>query len=416
MTPLTEKKQSETTLGNPMEEKNMMTTDNTKPRVSKLGRYSRSTAYLALSTILLSAGGALADDLVVGDGITDPVVLPAFNPNAPLCSAPEGLTNVLALAQDNDRTAMLDLDHGLRLAAEDRGLEYRVAVANSDAAKIVEQTSQFLAQKVGALVSTPVDPAGQAFALQELIKSGAYVGNIVVPPATLFLNAPQYQTGQLVGEAAAEHIETVLGGEANVVIFTQDSVEFVRPRFTAMRDALADLPGVTIVADFEPRPPSKDGGFQAMNTILQANPEVDVVLGADTVVLGALAALEAAGNARPDQFLGGVDGDPEAVAAIQTEGSPYKASVALSFSVFGYAMGQYAADWLEGKSVPQAMDVLPFALTAENIPQYQADQENPASVWADPARRDVYLSMYGNICYDTRDQYVNFPWSSESEN
>ena len=30
-----------------------------------------------------------------------------------------------------------------------------------------------------------------------------------------------------------------------------------------------------------------------------------------------------------------------------------------------------------------------------------------------PARRDVYLRMYGNICYDTRDQYVNFPWSSE---
>ena len=23
--------------------------------------------------------------------------------------------------------------------------------------------------------------------------------------------------------------------------------------------------------------------------------------------------------------------------------------------------------------------------------------------------------MYGNICYDTRDQYINFPWSSETE-
>ena len=23
--------------------------------------------------------------------------------------------------------------------------------------------------------------------------------------------------------------------------------------------------------------------------------------------------------------------------------------------------------------------------------------------------------MYGNICYDTRDQYVNFPWSSEDK-
>ena len=28
-------------------------------------------------------------------------------------------------------------------------------------------------------------------------------------------------------------------------------------------------------------------------------------------------------------------------------------------------------------------------------------------------RGDAYLKMYGNICYDTRDHYVNFPWSSE---
>jgi len=35
------------------------------------------------------------------------------------------------------------------------------------------------------------------------------------------------------------------------------------------------------------------------------------------------------------------------------------------------------------------------------------------AIYRDPARRDAYLRMYGNICYDTRDRYVNFPWSSE---
>jgi hypothetical protein len=64
---------------------------------------------------------------------------------------------------------------------------------------------------------------------------------------------------------------------------------------------------------------------------------------------------------------------------------PATASVSLASPVFGYAMGQHAADWLDGKSIPQA----------------------------DPARRASYLKMYGNICYDTRDRYVNFPWSSE---
>ena len=76
-------------------------------------------------------------------------------------------------------------------------------------------------------------------------------------------------------------------------------------------------------------------------------------------------------------------------------------------------MGQHAGDWLEGKSIPKAMDILPTVLTPDNIARYEADLADPAAVYNDPVRRDLYLKMYGNICYDTRDQYINFPWSSE---
>jgi ribose transport system substrate-binding protein len=81
--------------------------------------------------------------------------------------------------------------------------------------------------------------------------------------------------------------------------------------------------------------------------------------------------------------------------------------------VFGYALGSFAADWLEGRSVPQAVDILPVALTRDNLAQYEADFADPAAVFNDPVRRDAYLRFYGNICYDTREQYLNFPWSSE---
>jgi ribose transport system substrate-binding protein len=199
------------------------------------------------------------------------------------------------------------------------------------------------------------------------------------------------------------------------VLLTQDTMEYLSPRFTAMRDGLGALPGVTIVADIAPRPVTRAGGFSTMNTILSANPNIDVVLGADAVVLGALDALRAAGKDRPDQFIGGIDGEPDAVAEIKKDASPYKASIALSSPVFGYAMGEYGADWLEGKSVPQAMDTLPIALTRDNIAQYEADLVDPGAAFNDPVRRATYLKMYGNICYDTRDQYVNFPWSSEAK-
>ena len=48
-----------------------------------------------------------------------------------------------------------------------------------------------------------------------------------------------------------------------------------------------------------------------------------------------------------------------------------------------------------------------------SIARYEADLADPAGVWNDPPRRAAYLRMYGNICYDTRDRYINFPWSSE---
>ena len=68
----------------------------------------------------------------------------------------------------------------------------------------------------------------------------------------------------------------------------------------------------------------------------------------------------------------------------------------------------------KGKSIPQAMDILPKALTVQNIAQYEADTADPGLGLSRRQRAATNIcKMYGNICYDTRDQYLNFPWSSE---
>lgn len=345
-------------------------------------------------------------------GLIVPKVLAPFDAEAPACTPPPGLLRVLGFAQDNEREFMQGVARGLSLAAKDRGVEFRVALARSNAERQIEQVQAFHTARVGAVVTAPVDAPSLGRSLQQLMWTGAYVGAVVPPPATLILNAPQYLTGKVLGDAAATYIRRRLGGKARVVLLTHDSLQFLAPRFTAMRDSLKDMPGVTIVADLSPQTVNKEGGAAAMRTILLANPTIDVVLGADTVVLGALAALRGAGKARPDQFLGGIDGEPEAVQEIKA-GGPYKTSISLASPIFGYAMGQYAVDWLDGKSIPQAMDILPTALSLEDIARYEADMADPASVYADRTRRAAYLKMYGNICYDSRDQYLNFPWSSE---
>ena len=362
------------------------------------------------------AVGALATQAAPANppGITLPTAFPPFDPAAARCSVPTDLKPALAYVQQNDREFLEGVNHGLSLAAKDRGLNYRRAIVGDSADAAAKQIQAFTADEVGAIVATSSNPNVVAPSLQKAIWSGEFVGTIVPPPATLLLNAPQYETGKVLADAALDYIKTRLGGKATVVLLTQDSMQYLTPRFVAMRRELSQLPGVNVVADIAPDPVSKQGGYETMRTVLLANSNVDVVLGADAVVLGALQALREAGKDRPDQFLGGIDGEPEAVTEIKKGDGPYKASIALSSPVFGYAMGEFAADWLAGKSVPQAMDVLPVALTRDNIVQYASDLDDPAAAFNDPARRDTYLRMYGNICYDTRDQYVNFPWSSEA--
>jgi ribose transport system substrate-binding protein len=370
-----------------------------------------SRMFLVLASSLAAASAGRGED--GPSGITRPQVLEPFKPDAPGCHKPKGLKKALAFAQDNQRQFMEGVSYGLSMAAKDRDLGYQVLLANSDATKQIAQLQQLRATKIGAVVASPVDPPSLAHSLQELIWSGVYVGTVVPPPAITLLNAPQYLTGKTLGDAAAAYIRDHFAGRADVVLLTQDSLEFLAPRFAAIRNALKDMPGVNIVGDISPNPVNEKGGLATMRIILEAHPEIDVVLGADTVVLGALAALREAGKDRPDQFLGGIDGEPKAIAEIKRANSPYKASVALSSPVFGYALGIHAADWLAGKSVPQAMDILPIVLTTSNLAQYETDLANPGSVYADAARRATYLKMYGNICHDTRERYLNFPWSSE---
>ena len=345
-------------------------------------------------------------------GLTVPRLLPPFDANAAACTPPAGLARVLAFAQDNEREFMNGVARGLAAAARDRRLEFRLAQARNDGARQIEQVQQFRAARVGALVSAPVDAIALAPHLQQVIWSGAYVGSVVPPPATEILNAPQYLTGKALGDAAAAYIRDRLGGRASVVLLTHDSLQFLAPRFVgharfAEGRAGRDHRGRPLAGD---RQQGRRRGRDAHHPAGASQRRRRAGRRHGGAGRAGRAARRRQGAA--EQFLGGIDGEPEAVAEIR-RGGPYKASISLNSPVFAYALGQHAADWLEGRSIPQAMDILPSALSASNLAQYEADLADPAAVWRDVTRRNAYLRMYGNICHDTRDQYLNFPWSSE---
>lgn len=345
-------------------------------------------------------------------GLTTPKKFGSFNPYTASCTVPPGLRKVLVFAQDNRREFVQSAARGMALAAKQRGLAFEIALADNDPNAMVGHVRRALADRVGALIAAPINVATLAPAIREFIAQGGYVGSIVPPPATTILNAPQLATGKALGDAAATYIRTRLGGKARVVLLTHDTNQFLAQRFVAIRAALKEVPGARVIADISPKTVDKDGGQAIMRTILLAHSRIDVVLGADTVVLGALAALREARLARDDQFIGGIDGEPEAFAEMRT-GGPFKASVSLASPIFGYALAQHAADWLEGRSVPQGLDILPSLVSRETLSQFERDTADPAAVYHEQTRRDVYLRAYGGICYDSRGDFVDFGWSSE---
>ena len=196
---------------------------------SAKGLFSSWNLVVLLAFLSLNSVMVLADDNF--PGITQPIAFPAFDPNAPFCSAPPGLTNTLAYVQENEREFLQGVDYGLAMAAKDRGLAYRNVVVENDVAKAISEIDAFRRDKVGALVATSSNPTAVSSNLQQVIWSGAYVGTIVPPPATLLLNAPQYATGKALTDAAVTHIKSKLGGKATVVLLTQDMMQYLSPRF-----------------------------------------------------------------------------------------------------------------------------------------------------------------------------------------
>ena len=78
------------------------------------------------------------------------------------------------------------------------------------------------------------------------------------------------------------------------------------------------------------------------------------------------------GKLTDDMFLSGVDGDKEALELIKAGGA-YKLSIAFAWTLMGYGLGQFGADWIEGSEVPQLIVARGVQLdSADAVEQFAA--------------------------------------------
>ena len=72
----------------------------------------------------------------------------------------------------------------------------------------------------------------------------------------------------------------------------------------------------------------------------------------------------------------------------------------------GYAWGQFAADWLQGKSIPQVMSFNAIPLdSVDSIAKWKAAMKDPAASWK---TAKTYFTMLGNVSFGTCNKYIKY--------
>ena len=365
----------------------------------------------------VGAAGVVASQLFNGCGeeeprttILDPNLLEPFVADRPVGPA-TGLLQRIAWASTADSEFFLAFGRGMQQAAAERGLEYLTATSGNDPAKHVDHMNGFLEQGIGAMAMQPLSPDADSLVLQRAIDQGICTQGIITAPSTLQVVASQYQIGYDQGKAAADYVVAELGGSAKVLYFNLDSASpQLRIRHQGVLDGLATGgPGVEVVGDLTVAEISTTSGYNTMMSALETHSDIEVVLGGDTIVVGAFRALRESGRLTDDMFLSGVDGDSEALELVKAGGA-YKLSIAFAWSLMGYGLGQFGADWIEGREVPQLVVARGVALdSAAAVDRFAAASVDPASVFADRAAYEEYLALYGNVSYATRRTYWTSP-------
>jgi ribose transport system substrate-binding protein len=302
----------------------------------------------------------------------------------------------------------------IRATVGDAGFEYRYAVANGDLAKVTAQTETVLSQGVSALFMYPINEEATRPLAQRALDAGACVfGGAGRPYSTVQFGEDQALLGKRLGGLAAEWIRSNLDGKAKVAYFNEDSSATIIPRHEAAIAALEQVgPGVEIVSDIEIKL-DPESGAEAMATILQAHPDVNVVLAGAGPMGGILSVFEAKGKATdPGIYLGSVAGGDADFEYIERGDSIYRSTLTTPFPIFGCAVGQFTVDWQAGRSIPRVITV-PGGIvelgTPEAVREYRADLRDPARAWE--TKRDRYVAMWGNISYAERDTY----WREEAK-
>ncbi|WP_158894738.1 MULTISPECIES: sugar ABC transporter substrate-binding protein [unclassified Pseudomonas] len=256
--------------------------------------------------------------------------------------------------------------------AKQGGISLQFEDARNDVVKQLNQVQSFISQKVDAVIVNPVDTA----ATRNLIESASKAGIPLVfvnrkpddaklPAGVVTVTSNDREAGHL----QAQYIADKLGGKGQVAILLGElSNNSTQVRTAGFKEILGKYPGIKIVEE-QTGMWLRDKGMDLTSNWLLAGKEIDGILSNnDEMAIGAAMALKQAG--KQGVLVGGVDGTPDALAAIKRG--------LMSVSVYQDARGQAegalnAAEKLAKKENVEQNVTIPYRLiTPENVAEFQA--------------------------------------------
>lgn len=250
--------------------------------------------------------------------------------------------------------------------------ELVVQDAQQSNAKQIAQIENFILQGVDVLIVAPNEAAPITAPVKKAKEKGIKVvcleRNLLEPAYDIFVGANNVTIGEMAGQFVADYVRQK--GIASPVIVELKGLLGTKPqeeRHEGAREYMDHIPGVKVIEDVADW--IQNEALKRMETILQANPKIDVVYAHnDPMAVGAYWAAKNAGREKEMIFvgvdaLGGPDGGIKRVLDGQLACTFYYPTCA--------AEGlEHAVKLARGESVPNEVILDPARITIENAQEW----------------------------------------------
>lgn len=201
--------------------------------------------------------------------------------------------------------------------AKKRGIQVVTVDAKGDGPTQINQIQDLLTQNIDALIYIPAGAAAASVPVKLAKNAGIPVVNVDRNADGAHGDTFLATDSVASAKAVCDYILKQAGGKGKmVIIHGQKGTTPEVDRSKGCARSLKANPGVKVVAEQYSNIWAQDEGFQIMQNMLQANPDVSIVFAqADALALGAAQAIKVA-NPSQKIVVGGFDGDTAALEAL----------------------------------------------------------------------------------------------------